>query len=55
MARVAAVLMFSPDYDFYDETGVPIVTPDDRVVPSEMAPPGMPIRILELPKRRALR
>lgn len=46
---IEPVLMFSPDYTFYDEAGRPIVLPDDRVVPPELAPPGLPIRPIEIP------
>lgn len=46
---IEPVLMFSPDYTFYDEAGQPIALPDDRVVPPELAPPGLPIRPIEIP------
>lgn len=46
------ILMFSPDYEFLDPSGNPIKVPDDLVVPPDLAPPGLPIRILEVPKRR---
>ncbi len=42
------VLMFSPDHDWRDANGQPL--PDDRLVPPEMAPPGMPIEPLPLPE-----
>lgn len=48
--RVPAILMFHPDYHPVDAHGEPIALPADRVVPPEMAPPGMPIQILELPE-----
>jgi hypothetical protein len=44
-----AILMFHPDYEFVDERGVPVAVPADRVVPPELAPPGLPIRMLEVP------
>jgi len=44
-----AILMFSPDYTFRDAAGHPIAIPEDRVVPPEMAPPGLPIRQIEIP------
>jgi len=47
--RVPAILMFHPDYHPVDEHGDPIALPADRIVPPEMAPPGMPIEMLELP------
>jgi len=52
--RVPAILMFHPDYDFTDDRGEPVAVPEDRVVPPEMAPRGLPIEMLELPdKQRA--
>ncbi|MBI1815448.1 MAG: hypothetical protein HYR72_10750 [Deltaproteobacteria bacterium] len=47
--RVPAILMFHPDYQPVDERGAPIKLPADRVVPPEMAPPGLPIQMLEVP------
>lgn len=44
-----AILMFSPDYVFRDAAGNPMPIPEDRVVPPEMAPPGLPIRQIEIP------
>jgi hypothetical protein len=44
-----AILMFHPDYELLDAAGEPIALPGDRVVPPELAPPGLPIRMLELP------
>jgi hypothetical protein len=46
--RVPAILMFHPDYQPIDERGAPIPLPEDRVVPPEMAPPGLPIQMLEV-------
>lgn len=43
------ILMFSPDYVFRDASGREIPIPEDRVVPPEMAPPGLPIREIEIP------
>ncbi|HTO57076.1 MAG TPA: hypothetical protein VMJ74_04740 [Pseudomonadales bacterium] len=48
--RVPAILMFHPDYNPVDEHGVPIPIPENRVVPPELAPPGMPIQMLEMPE-----
>ncbi len=45
-----AVLMFSPDHQWFDANGQPIAMPDDRLVPPEMAPPGLPIEPIELPE-----
>jgi hypothetical protein len=49
---VPPILMFSPDYEFLDGNGNPIPLPDDLIVPPEMAPPGLPVRILN-PKKYA--
>ena len=38
--RIAPILMFSPDYEFFDDDGQPIVIPEDRVVPPDLAPPA---------------
>ena len=46
------ILMFHPDYTFTDELGNPIVIPEDRVVPPDMVPDGVPVRMLEVPARR---
>lgn len=46
---IEAILMFSPDYVFRDAAGNVIPLPEDRVVPPEMAPPGLPIRPIEIP------
>jgi hypothetical protein len=45
-----AILVFHPDYQFVDQDGEPIEIPQDRVVPPEYAPEGLPIEILELPE-----
>lgn len=47
--RIAPILMFSPDYEFHDGTGRRIEIPRNRVVPPELAPPGLPIRRIDLP------
>ena len=46
---VEPILMFAPDVQFFDEQGRPIAIPEDRVVPPELAPPGLPIRPVDLP------
>ena len=43
------ILMFSPDGNFVDASGRPITIPEDRVVPPELAPPGLPIREITIP------
>ena len=50
--RVPAILMFHPDYHPVDEHGVPIPLPADRIVPADMAPPGMPIEMLQPPENQ---
>jgi len=49
---VPPILMFSPDYEFLDADGHPIPLPDDLIVPPEMAPPDLPVRVLN-PKKYA--
>lgn len=46
---IEAILMFHPDYQLYDAAHKPIAMPKDRVVPAELAPPGMPIRRVAIP------
>lgn len=43
------ILMFSPDGVFVDASGREVAIPEDRVVPPEMAPPGLPIREITIP------
>ncbi|WP_434390054.1 hypothetical protein [Melittangium boletus] len=47
--RVRPILMFHPDYKPLDSRGEPVELPSNRVVPPEMAPPGLPLDVLELP------
>jgi hypothetical protein len=47
--RIEAILMFAPDRQFFDAAGRPVAVPKDRVVPPELAPPGLPIRRVEIP------
>jgi hypothetical protein len=49
------ILMFHPDYTFTDDLGNPIKIPEDRVVPPDMVPEGVPIRMLEVPARHGSR
>lgn len=44
------ILMYSPDHVFVDASGRPVAVPEDRVVPPERAPPGLPLRRIELPR-----
>ena len=50
--QLPAVLMFHPDAHPKDAAGNPIELPPDRLVPEELAPPGLPIRYLEVPKEQ---
>lgn len=47
--RIEAVLMFAPDLQLYDAANRPLAMPPDRVVPPELAPPGLPIRRIVVP------
>jgi hypothetical protein len=47
--RIEPILMFSPDHQFFDAAHRPIAIPKDRVVPPELAPPGLPIRRIVVP------
>lgn len=46
---IEAILMYSPDYRFLDADGREIAIPEDRVVPPELAPPGLPLRLVDIP------
>jgi hypothetical protein len=46
------ILMYSPDYEFFDANGNPVPIPENRVVPPEQAPPGFPIQPVEIPGKR---
>ena len=47
--RIEPILMFSPDFEFFDSAGNRIEIPRDRVVPPNMAPPGLVIRRIAIP------
>ncbi|MYM95778.1 hypothetical protein, partial [Duganella vulcania] len=47
--RIEAILMFAPGFQLYDAAHNPIDMPKDRVVPPELAPPGLPIRRIVIP------
>lgn len=47
--RIEPILMFAPDKQIFDANNRPIEIPADRVVPPELAPPGFPIRRIEIP------
>jgi hypothetical protein len=44
--RLPAILMFSPDHPPLDASGQPMKVPENRIVPPEMAPPGLAIQML---------
>lgn len=45
-----AILMFHPDFTPVDAQGRPVAVPEDRVVPPDLAPPGMPQSWLDVPE-----
>jgi len=47
--RIEPILMFAPGFQPTAADGRPIAVPDDRVVPPELAPPGLPIRRIVIP------
>jgi hypothetical protein len=47
--RIEPILMFAPDYLPLTADGRPVALPGDRVVPPELAPPGLPIRRIVVP------
>ena len=47
--RIEPILMFAPDYQATTPDGRPVAMPADRVVPPELAPPGLPIRRIVVP------
>ncbi len=47
--RIEPILMYSPDFEFFDSAGRRIEIPPDRVVPPALAPPGLPLRPIEIP------
>lgn len=48
---IEPILMFSPDFVLHDAQGRPIAMPADRVVPPALAPPGLPLRQIQIPPR----
>ncbi|MGH8049270.1 MAG: hypothetical protein ACREPB_01270 [Arenimonas sp.] len=48
--RIEPILMYSPDFEFFDSNGQAIVIPENRVVPGNMAPPGFAIRPIQIPQ-----
>ena len=47
--RIEAILMFAPDFQMLDAHNAPIEMPKNRVVPPQLAPPGLPIRRIVIP------
>ena len=47
--RIEAILMFAPDREYFDTANGPVKIPKDRVVPPELAPPGLAIRRIVIP------
>jgi hypothetical protein len=47
--QLPPILLFHPDYEFVDAEGQPVPVAAHRIVPPELAPPGLPIRMLEVP------
>jgi hypothetical protein len=48
--RLPPILTVHPDYDLVNERGEVVPLPDGRVVPPDLAPAGMPIRMLAVPR-----
>ena len=47
--RIEPILMFAPDWQAVGADGLPVAMPADRVVPPELAPPGLPLRRIVVP------
>jgi hypothetical protein len=47
--RIEPILMFAPDFQPLSADGRPVAVPSNRVVPPELAPPGLPIRRIAVP------
>ncbi|MBN1205800.1 MAG: hypothetical protein JXB05_12860 [Myxococcaceae bacterium] len=45
--RLPAILMFSPDKPPLDANGQPVKVTENGIVPPELAPPGLPIQMLD--------
>jgi hypothetical protein len=46
---IEAILMFAPGFQPLDGAGKPVPVPQDRVVPPELAPAGLPLRRIVIP------
>ena len=51
--RIEPILMFHPDLKRFGADGRELNQPADRVVPPELAPPGLPPRRIVIPPPRA--
>jgi len=47
--QLAPILTLAPGYELVDQNGKPIPLAKDRIVPPELAPPDLPVRMLEVP------
>ena len=47
--RIEPILMFAPGWQAVGPDGRPVAMPADRVVPPELAPPGLPLRRIVVP------
>lgn len=47
--RIEPILMFAPGHRLLDAAGQALPLPADRVVPPELAPPGLPVRRIVVP------
>ena len=47
--QLPAILMFHPDFEWQGKNGERTALPEDRIVPANMAPPGLPPTLLEIP------
>lgn len=47
---IEPVLMFAPGFVLRDARGRPVAMPQDRIVPPELAPPGLPLRPIRIPQ-----
>lgn len=48
--RIEAILMFAPNYEHRDAFNQPVAIPENRVVPPELAPRGLPLRRIVVPR-----
>ena len=46
---IEPVLMFAPGFVLRDARGRPRAMPEDRIVPPDLAPPGLPLRSIRIP------